>query len=430
MKIRHLFPILALMPFMLFASCSESKDDPKPSDFTHEGHEYVDLGLPSGALWSTEELSVNGSTFFAWGETSPKSTYTSANYKFLAGVDSTLTKYCFDAACGKEGFIDGVLSLLSADDPVQTNWGGKWCVPTWSEWQELYDACTWETVEAEDGTCYFVGTSKTNGKRINIPTTGAMQDEKVLYKGKGAFYWSSSLVTDNCMYAAGLSFASTSINYKTGKRTIGHCVRPVIPGDRNVLMYVDLGLPSGTKWARSNIGALAPEDGGALYAWGEVVPKSFYDFTNYKYCIETNADSTLKTLNKYVTDERYGVVDNLMQLEKVDDIAFQTYGEGWHVPTLDEINELLTSCSYAVDSVGEQQGTRFTGPNGNSIFFPWVGTRYKGELEYTDRGYYWGSTLNADNKFGEGLFLSKGKTMLGNGFTRCSGRNVRAAFRK
>ena len=411
---------------VLFCSCTDKQDNPVNPKFAHVGHEYVDLGLPSGALWAVEELNVAGSTFFAWGETTPKSTYTSANYQFLAGKDSTLTKYCVDAFCGNRGMIDGMTELQSNNDPAHVNWGGKWCMPTWSEWEELYNGCTWETIQAADGTNRFVGTSKTNGNKITIPSTGAMQNDEVLYKGGGAFYWSSSVISDSCMYVAGMSFSETSINFKAGKRTIGHCVRPVIPGNRNALLYVDLGLPSGIKWATTNLGALKPEGKGLFYAWGEVLPKSYYEFTTYRYCSETNEDTTVKTLSKYVTDGMFGLVDNLTQLEPSDDVATQLLGSGWRIPTLDEIKELLNTCEYTVETVGEQQGTRFTGPNGNSIFIPWVGTKFKGELEYPERGYYWGSTLGSDNKFGEGLFLSQRMTILGNGFTRCSGRCIRA----
>ena len=48
--------------------------------------------------------------------------------------------------------------------------------------------------------------------------------------------------------------------------------------------YVDLGLPSGLKWATCNVGATTPEGYGNYFAWGETVPKDYYDWSNYKYC--------------------------------------------------------------------------------------------------------------------------------------------------
>lgn len=156
--------IFALMS-LFYVSCDEEENTVPDNDNLHEGYEYVDLGLPSGALWATSDVEVNGSPFFSWGETQPKSTYSSATYKYAAGADSTLTKYSTAALCGDGGFIDGVFKLQLEDDAAHANWGGDWCTPTWSEWQELYDNCTWETTEAEDGTFVFVGTSKLNGRK-------------------------------------------------------------------------------------------------------------------------------------------------------------------------------------------------------------------------------------------------------------------------
>ena len=54
-------------------------------------------------------------------------------------------------------------------------------------------------------------------------------------------------------------------------------------GDMGVVnghVWVDLGLPSGTKWATCNVGAASPEDYGHYFAWGETSPKSDYSSSN------------------------------------------------------------------------------------------------------------------------------------------------------
>ena len=68
--------------------------------------------------------------------------------------------------------------------------------------------------------------------------------------------------------------------------------------------YVDLGLPSGTKWATCNVGATKPEEYGNYYAWGETEPKDYYDWSTYKY------GSDYDELTKYCTSSDYGTVDN------------------------------------------------------------------------------------------------------------------------
>ncbi len=86
--------------------------------------------------------------------------------------------------------------------------------------------------------------------------------------------------------------------------------------------YVDLGLPSGTLWAKCNVGANRPEDVGDYFAWGETETKDKYDWKNYKY---SAVEDNIYKLNKYCTDSSMGFdgfVDGLTVLEPVDDAAF------------------------------------------------------------------------------------------------------------
>lgn len=392
----------------------------------HEEHDFVDLGLPSGALWATADVSAatkegKVSVFFSWGETLPKTSYTSATYEYAAGADSMLTKYCTDAECGRNGFTDGLVKLQPTDDAANVHWGGSWYIPTADEWSELYEGCTWETMK-ENGTICFVGTSKANGKQIAFPAVGAMQGEKLLYGGKGAYYWSSTLIADHCLYADGLSLSASSINKKEGKRAMGHCVRAVIPGERVPSKSVDLGLPSGIKWACCNIGAKSPELAGNLYAWGESEIKPYYDFTNYKFC-----HGTPKTLTKYCTDSGYGTPDGKTQLDAEDDTARQLWGEKWRMPTVEDIQELMDNCTWIFETVDGRKGYTVTGKNGNSIHIPLAGTMWQTEMEYQNmRGFYWGATLDdAGDMWAEGLFVNPQSFSLGANFTRASGRTVR-----
>ena len=82
---------------------------------TAAGHEYVDLGLPSGTLWATCNLGANSpeqyGDYFAWGETAPKEVYTWTTYKWCNGTNNTLTKYCTNSSCGYNGFVDNKTEL-------------------------------------------------------------------------------------------------------------------------------------------------------------------------------------------------------------------------------------------------------------------------------------------------------------------------------
>lgn len=163
----------------------------------------------------------------------------------------------------------------------------------------------------------------------------------------------------------------------------------------DVREYVDLGLPSGNKWATCNIGAGAPEERGNYYAWGETSNKTNYDLSTYVYCEEANYHN----LTKYSTDPEYGYngfVDSLTWLEPSDDAATINWGANWRTPSVADYYELMVCCTFSDDTVNGVYGKRFTGTNGNSIFLPFAGTYYGDDLDLypDDWSEYWTSNLD------------------------------------
>lgn len=134
---------------------------------------------------------------------------------------------------------------------------------------------------------------------------------------------------------------------------------------------IDLGLPSGTKWASYNIGASKPEEFGGYYAWGETEVKEVY----------SEATHTFKSEK---TD-----------LDLEDDVANIKWGAGWRIPTREEIQELLDKCEWTLDTLNGVKGQQVTGPNGNSIFLPAAGEYIDSEVtEIGIRASFWSSTRN------------------------------------
>ena len=135
---------------------------------------------------------------------------------------------------------------------------------------------------------------------------------------------------------------------------------------------IDLGLPSGIKWASYNVGATVPEEYGGYYAWGETEEKSNYEWSTYKYC-----NGSYTSLTKYCTSSSYGTVDNKTILEPEDDVAHVKWGGSWRMSTLDEIKELDNNGTWTWSTLNGVNGYRVTGPNGNSIIPPtekrWAG---------------------------------------------------------
>lgn len=167
---------------------------------------------------------------------------------------------------------------------------------------------------------------------------------------------------------------------------------PVIPADGHE--WVDLGLPSGTLWATCNVGANAPEEYGDYFAWGETAPKDYYVWGTYKWC---NGSST--TLTKYCTSSSYGYngfVDNKTELDPEDDAAYAHY-PGGRMPSLEQIQELVSSCNWQWTQRNGVNGQLGTGPNGNTIFLPAAGRRLDESLDGAGSwGGYWSRKLIPD----------------------------------
>ena len=142
---------------------------------------------------------------------------------------------------------------------------------------------------------------------------------------------------------------------------------------------IDLGLPSGTKWASCNVGATKPEEYGGYYAWGETEEKSTYDWSTYIHC--DGSEETWHDIGFDISDTEY-------------DVAHVRWGGKWCMPTYDEIKELLDNCTAQWTSLNGVNGTKFTSKfNGNSIFLPAAGGRWDKGLNRAGRqGNYWMST--------------------------------------
>ena len=165
---------------------------------------------------------------------------------------------------------------------------------------------------------------------------------------------------------------------------------------------VDLGLPSGTRWAKTNVGADKPEEHGLFFAWGETTGYTNekylegrgFSWAGYKWC---NGD--FKKLTKYCTKSSNGIVDNKTTLDLEDDAAYVHWGSNWRIPTFSEIEELLTYTTSEWTSLNGVNGRKFTSKiNSNSIFLPASGVRYGSWLnDESIIGYYWSSSLKESN---------------------------------
>ncbi len=436
-----------------------------------ETHEWVDLGLPSGTKWATCNVGASSPEeyggYYAWGEVTEKSYYSWDTYAY--GSDWDDCQYIGSEISGTEY------------DVAHVKWGDEWRMPTYADWTELMEYCSYEWA-TKSGINGYVITSNSNGNEIFLPAAGYKTDNSTSNVGKMGFYWSSLFDESEPPCAWKIGFGSEGFGRMNGNRCDGQSVRPVlsgsnpteikvtsiilgesslsltvgdastisasvepsnatdkslswsssdpsvatvdasgmisaikagtttitvtandgsgvkatctvtvaaapenIEGEHNGHKYVDLGLPSGTKWATCNVGASSPEEYGGYYAWGEVAEKGDYTWENYAYYNDNTDD--FQYIGSEISGTQY-------------DVAHVQWGGSWRMPTLAQCKELLECCSSSWTSVNGVNGRKFVGPNGNSIFLPAAGYRWNDYLNYAGSdGYYWSGTLYGSDGF-------------------------------
>lgn len=126
---------------------------------------------------------------------------------------------------------------------------------------------------------------------------------------------------------------------------------------KETMEYVDLGLPSGIKWAKCDLGASSPEKYGTTYSWGETWTKWSIDYYYFNDIVE----------GQYT---KYDSRDKRFFLEKEDDAAYLRLGEGWRYPTWNEMQELIDNCTVTESTLNGWPGVMFVSKiNNNYIFF-------------------------------------------------------------
>lgn len=191
--------------------------------------------------------------------------------------------------------------------------------------------------------------------------------------------------------------------------TLTHCP------DNNHPHAIDLGLPSGTKWACCNVGADAPENYGGYFAWGETEEKDSYTPNTYQYYEP----------GYYNTGRYVSIGSNICGTEY--DVAYVEWGDNWKMPTINQLSELRGNCTFEWTKVNGIKGCRFTGPNGGTIFLPAAGYRDSGLELCGTNGIYWSGILNqtVSNSCANSLEFSNTDSQLYEDMNRYRGIPVR-----
>ena len=195
--------------------------------------------------------------------------------------------------------------------------------------------------------------------------------------------------------------------------------------DTNHPHIIDLGLPSGTKWACCNIGANIPTECGDYFAWGETTPKTYCTKTNYKWYSYGNDHN----ITKYCCKSNFGTVDNRTELEPEDDAAYVNWGPEWRTPALKQLYELKNNCTSKWTNVNGMGGYLFkSNTNGRAVFFPAAGRVYNNGIQDIGvNGFYWSCKYDYDIRPDLGYILGF-MGLKGYYYNRHYGASVRAVY--
>lgn len=379
--------------------------------------DYVDLGLPSGVRWakwnmgSSSELDIPNTTYarFGWGDptgevdSASPSAYAAYEWGYQSKHDISGTKY----------------------DIASVQWGDKWRIPTPADFTEISESSGYTTWEYgnwadEKGNGYpawKVTSVKYPDRYIYFPGAGLIRTNGVPDKVRDyAYYWTSvdegygvaryaEIIRDAYILSTdyGVQMPIRPVYGKPGEfPSDGGSVTPdpdpdpdpdpeipVTPETAEVGSAVDFGLPSGTKWADRNIGAVKVEDYGDYIQWGDSIERGSSDIASYIY---TNAGDT----NGYTylgTSENHWEVYSIAGTKY--DAAHIRWGGNWRMPSRAQVNELRNNCTWTWSARNGVFGYEVS-RNGKSIFLPAGGYKSGSSvISATSKGYYW--TENLDN---------------------------------
>ena len=370
--------------------------------------EYVDLGLPSGKKWAKCNLGANSEEesglYFQWGDIKgytkeqigADKIFDWSNYKWNDGSGFNPTKY---------NDSDHKTQLDLEDDAVYAALGGNWRMPTVDDWRELYNNTTREWTQINGVNGYKL--TAPNGNYIFLPAAGSGSGSSLYYKGSYGYVWSSSLYSVGSPYAFSCYFSSGGFNPDSrNSRCNGFSVRGVyvdneIKNKKN-MEYVDLGLPSGKKWAKCNLSATSEEESGLYYQWGDTVgytaeqvgANKEFNWANYKWSVGGSSSNFSK----------YNSLDNKTKLDLEDDAAYVALGGNWRIPTKEDLNELADNTISSIASINGIRGIKLISRiNGNHIFLPLPGYIHDGMLRRDGSVYIWSS--EGIEIFGTALYI-------------------------
>ena len=365
----------------------------------------VDLGLPSGTLWQKSNLGGSKPSdfgkFYSWADTEGYDDdagheFSWSTYKYGTSYDN-MTKY---------NDTDDKLVLDNDDDPVWVASSGQYKSPTQEQLQELMDNTDHQWIRLTNGVNGMKFVNKNDDtKYIFIPAAGHCYDSDHSGVGSWGCVWSSSRDSgypDDAWY---MDFSSGDVYMDYSDRCYGFSVRGVvIPKNKEEEPYdniddtddgqpVDLGLPSGTLWQKSNLGGSKPSDFGKFYSWADT--QGYDGDTGHNFSWDTYKWGTSGNITKYNNSSREANLHN-----EDDPVRAATHGKK-KSPSEEQLRELIDNTDHQwVKLANGVSGMKFISKNDNTkyIFIPAAGCYDDSDhYDVNSWGYVWSSSYDSTN---------------------------------
>lgn len=227
-------------------------------------------------------------------------------------------------------------------------------------------------------------------------------------------------------------YALPNISYCEQEKLVKYNYIAPPPPQHNGFEYVDLGLPSGTKWATCNVGADSETDYGLYFAWGETEGYSGYSsqkrFGWYDYDFVENWAANDKYFYKYGSD------DNKTVLDLEDDAANVNMGGNWHMPSKEQFNELIANTNSTWENNYNGSGINgrlFISKSDESkkLFIPASGNLQEGyDTDAGNKFGIWGNSIDSYGlEYGITLLSRESKSVVSQDYRYC-GKCVRGVL--
>lgn len=338
---------------------------------------FEDLGLTSGTLWMKYNIGARTETdyglYFQRGATvGYKRDDAMAHSVWLTCPGNGGNKYYTSASLTEWDTANTTNGVLNKDvDAAYVYTNGKAYLPTVDQIKELVNETTKEWVADFNGTG-IAGekfTSKVDtSKYIFIPAGGCFIYGTQYYPNSQGYLWSTTSKESSNTSAYDLMFHSSACGSASNIRAYAFSVRGVF----KPIEFVDLGLESGTKWMKYNIGATSESDYGLYFQYGDTVGHDSSEAASYSSWSTCPANGGNSDYNEtaFTTWQTAHLTNGILNND-VDAAYVHTEGQA-KMPTQAQLAELLEGTNHEWTSVNGVNGRKFSNKNDATkyIFIP------------------------------------------------------------